>query len=111
VLGIVFATAAVWPNGLRTSGMGFSYGIGNLGKIIGPLGLALIVGSSDLVSPKATINALFSASLFLAFWYGQAGLMFLLLGFETKGRSPEEINRALDTPAGVALDPVRVPAH
>jgi hypothetical protein len=26
--------------------------------------------------------------------------MFLLLGFETKGRSIEEINRALDAPAG-----------
>jgi hypothetical protein len=37
--------------------------------------------------------------------------MFLLLGFETKGRSIEEINRALDAPAGVALDPVRVPAQ
>ena len=37
--------------------------------------------------------------------------MFLLLGFETKGRSIEEINRALDTPAGPALDPVRVPAR
>jgi putative MFS transporter len=64
--------------------MGFSYGIGNLGKIIGPLGLALIAGSSDLVSPKATIDALFPAFLFLAFWYGQAALMFLLLGFEPK---------------------------
>ena len=91
--------------------MGFSYGIGNLGKIIGPLGLALIAGSSDLVSPKATIDALFPAFLFLAFWYGQAGLMFLLLGFETKGRSIEDINRALDTPAGVVLDPVRVAAQ
>ena len=30
--------AEVWPNRLRASGMGFSYGIGNLGKIIGPLG-------------------------------------------------------------------------
>ena len=29
--------------------------------------------------------------------------MFLLLVFETKGRSIEEINRALDNPAGVAL--------
>ena len=45
--------AEVWPNRLRASGMGFSYGIGNLGKIIGPLGLALIVGSSNYVSPKA----------------------------------------------------------
>lgn len=103
--------AEVWPNRLRASGMGFSYGIGNLGKIIGPLELALIAGSSDLVSPKATIDALFPAFLFLAFWYGQAALMFLLLGFDTKGRSIEEINRTLDTPAGVALDRVRVPAQ
>jgi hypothetical protein len=35
----------------------------------------------------------------------------LLLGFETKGRSIEEINRALDTRAGVSLNPVRVPAQ
>ena len=39
----------MWPNRLRASGMGFSYGVGNLGKIIGPLGLTLIAGSSDLV--------------------------------------------------------------
>ena len=103
--------AEVWPARLRASGMGSTYGFGGLGKIIGPLGLALIAGSSDLVSPKATIDALFPAFLFLAFWYGQAALMFLLLGFETKGRSIEEINRALDTPAGVAFDPVRVPAQ
>src|SRR5215475_4715933 len=103
--------AEVWPNRLRASGMGFSYGIGNLGKIIGPLGLALIVGSSDYVSPKVVPSALFPALLFLAFWYAQSAVMFLLLGFETKGRSIEEINRALDTPAGVVLDPVRVPAQ
>jgi len=54
--------------------MGFSYGIGNLGKIIGPLGVALIVGSSNYVSPKITLEALFPALLFLAFWYGQTGL-------------------------------------
>jgi MFS transporter, putative metabolite:H+ symporter len=82
--------------------MGFSYGIGNLGKIIGPLGLALIVGSSDYVSPKVVPAALFPALLFFAFWYGQAALMFLVLGFETRGRSIEEINRALDTPEPAA---------
>jgi putative MFS transporter len=91
--------AEVWPNRLRASGMGFSYGIGNLGKIIGPLGLALIVGSSNYVSPKATLDAIFPALLFLAFWYAQAAFAFLLLGIETKGRSIEEINRALDSPA------------
>jgi MFS transporter, putative metabolite:H+ symporter len=81
--------------------MGFSYGIGNLGKIIGPLGLALIVGSSNYVSPKVTLDAIFPALLFLAFWYGQAGLVFWFIGFETKGRSIEEINRTLDEQAAV----------
>jgi len=101
--------AEVWPNRLRASGMGFSYGIGNLGKIIGPLGLALIVGSSNYVSPKATLDAIFPALLFLAFWYAQAAFAFLLLGIETKGRSIEEINRALDSPAP-APAPVRAAA-
>ena len=100
--------AEVWPNRLRASGMGFSYGIGNLGKIIGPLGLALIVGSSNYVAPKVTLDALFSALRFLAFWYGQAGLVFAFLGIETKGRSIEEIGRALDAPVTPA--PVRVAA-
>ena len=103
--------AEVWPNRLRASGMGFSYGIGNLGKIIGPLGLALIVGSSNYISPKVTLDAIFPALLFLAFWYGQAGLVFLFLGFETKGRSIEEIGSALDAPASSPLRaPIRAPA-
>jgi hypothetical protein len=33
--------------------------------------------------------------LFLAFWYGQAALVFLFFGIETKGRSIEEIDRTL----------------
>src|SRR5260370_2823274 len=51
--------AEVWPNRLRASGMGFCYGICNLGQIIGPLGLALVVGSSNYVSPKLTFDWLF----------------------------------------------------
>jgi hypothetical protein len=41
---------------------GFSYGIGNLSKAIGPLGLAMIVGSSNYASPKVTLDALFPPS-------------------------------------------------
>jgi MFS transporter, putative metabolite:H+ symporter len=100
--------AEVWPNRLRASGMGFSYGIGNLGKIFGPLGLALIIGSSNYVSPKATLDAIFPALLYLAFWYGQAALVFWFLAVETKGRSIEEIGSALDAPRAPA--PARVPA-
>jgi putative MFS transporter len=51
---------------LRANGMGSAYGFGSLGKIFGPLGLALIVGSSDVVSPKATIAAIDPAMLYLA---------------------------------------------
>jgi MFS transporter, putative metabolite:H+ symporter len=90
--------AEVWPARLRASGMGFGYGVGNLGKIIGPLGLALIAGASDYISPKATLGALGPALLFLAFWYAQAAVAFWLLGFETKGRSFEEIDAALASP-------------
>src|SRR6202047_2408810 len=88
--------AEVWPNRLRASGMGFRYGIGNLGKIIGPLGLALIVGSSEYVSPKVTVDAIFPALLFLAFWSGQAGSVFLLLADETNSRSLGEIGTGPD---------------
>jgi MFS transporter, putative metabolite:H+ symporter len=87
--------AEVWPARLRASGMGLGYGIGNLGKIIGPLGLALIAGTSDVINPKATIDAIFPAFLYLAFWYGQAAVAFWVLGMETKGRSFEEIDSVL----------------
>jgi putative MFS transporter len=56
-------SAEVWPSHLRATGMGSAYGFGSFGKIIGPLGLALIVGSSDVVSPKATIAAINPAML------------------------------------------------
>src|SRR5207244_12704474 len=45
---IVGAYAAeVWPSHLRTSGMGSAYGFGGIGKIIGPVRLALLVGSRN----------------------------------------------------------------
>ena len=90
--------AEVWPSRLRASGMGLGYGVGNLGKIIGPLGLALIIGSSNYVSPKATLDAVFPALLFLAFWYAFGACAFWLLGIETKGRSIEEIDGAFAKP-------------
>ena len=46
-------SAEIWPAHLRASGMGFGYGTGNIGKVIGPLGLALIVGTSNYVHPQA----------------------------------------------------------
>jgi putative MFS transporter len=101
-------SAEIWPAGLRTSGMGFGYGLGNLGKIIGPLGLALICGQSNFVSPKASLDFIVPALLFLAFWSALAGVAFLF-GIETKGRSIEEIDGHLT--AGARTKPILVKAE
>jgi putative MFS transporter len=79
--------------------MGLGYGVGNCGKIISPLGLALIVGGSNIIKPQASIEAMVPAMFFLAFWAALAAVAFWLLGIETKGRSIEEIDAALTRPA------------
>ena len=90
--------AEVWPVGLRASGMGLGYGVGNLGKIISPLGLALIVGGTNIIRPEASVDAMIPAMFFLAFWAALAAAAFVVLGIETKGRSIEEIDAALTRP-------------
>ena len=93
----------LWPSRLRGSGMGFVYGIGNLGKFIGPAGLALIAGSSNYVKPAATLEALVPGFLYFAFWYVLGALAFWFIGFETSRRSIDEIDRELTgEAAGVA---------
>jgi MFS transporter, putative metabolite:H+ symporter len=87
--------AEVWPAGLRASGMGLGYGVGNIGKIVSPLGLALIVGASNFVKPVPTLEGIIPAMYFLAFWAALAAFAFVFLGIETRGRSIEEIDAAL----------------
>ena len=70
--------------GARASGLGQT--ANGFGKIIGPLSLALIAGTSNLVSPQATAAAIFPAFLFLAACMGLVGLSFLVLGVETHGK-------------------------
>ncbi len=90
--------AEVWPADLRTSGMGSAYGFGGIGKIIGPLGLALIVGSSNVVTPQASVAAIVPAFIYLGAWFALAGAVYYFLGIETKGRSIEEIDDGLVKP-------------
>jgi putative MFS transporter len=73
----------VWPTRLRTTGMGASYGFGGIGKIIGPLGLAMIVGSSNMITPKATIDAIGPSFAYFTAWMILCGCAFLFFGFET----------------------------
>ena len=100
-------SAEVWPSTLRTSGMGSAYGFGGLGKVIGPLGLALIVGSSNVITPAASIAALIPAYVYLAAWFALAGIFYVAFGIETKGRSLEAIENALGQPTTNAA-PVKV---
>ena len=86
----------MWPARLRGSGMGFVYGVGNLGKFIGPAGLAFIAGSDNFVSPKATLDALIPGFNYFAFWYLLGAVAFWLIGMETRGRTIDEIESALD---------------
>ena len=71
--------------GARSSGLGQA--ANGVGKILGPLSLALIAGTGNLVSPKATEGAVLPAFLFLAFGMVLVGLSFSVLGVETHGRA------------------------
>jgi MFS transporter, putative metabolite:H+ symporter len=97
--------AEVWPSKLRASGMGLGYGFANLGKFIGPAGLALIAGSSNFVSPKATLDVLIPGMNFFAIWFLIGAFAAWFIGFETSGRTIEEIDDDLTAPA-----PVKAPA-
>ncbi len=88
--------AEVWPTKLRTTGMGSAYGFGGIGKIIGPLGLALIVGTSDIVTPKATLDAIVPSFMYFTAWLVLCGCAFLFFGFETGKQSIGAIDSELD---------------
>ncbi|MGA2992769.1 MAG: MFS transporter, partial [Candidatus Korobacteraceae bacterium] len=91
-------SAEVWPQRLRASGMGSAYGIGGLGRIFGPMVLALFAGTSNLVTPKATIAAIGPAYIFFAI----CGLMVAItysFGIETRNKSVAEIEKLLGVPA------------
>jgi len=87
----------VWPSRLRTTGMGFAYGIGGFGKVIGPLGLGMIVGSNNLVKPEASVTDLLPAFGYFAAWYALCGLAFMILGFETRAKNLELIDAEIES--------------
>src|SRR5690349_7099671 len=91
----------IWPARLRSSGMGMSYGIGNLGgKVLGPAGLAVIMGAGDIIKPAApNLVMLGPAFVYFASWYLLGVVGFWVFGPETKGRSLEEMDAELGAPA------------
>jgi putative MFS transporter len=69
--------------GARSSGLGQA--ANGVGKILGPLSLALIAGTGNIVSPHATAAAVMPAFIFLGFAMVCVGLSFAILGVETHG--------------------------
>ncbi|MGH7105159.1 MAG: MFS transporter [Acetobacteraceae bacterium] len=88
-------TSEIWPSRLRGRGSGVSYGAGSVGKIIGPLGLALVIGSSSVITPAATVGAIVPAFVYLAAMLLIAGATYLFIAHETRGRSLEELDRQI----------------
>ncbi|HWD57880.1 MAG TPA: MFS transporter [Stellaceae bacterium] len=70
--------------GARSSGLGQA--ANGVGKILGPLALALLAGSDNIIAPKATADAVFPAFVFLGVTMLVVALAFLFLGVETHGR-------------------------
>jgi putative MFS transporter len=99
--------AEIWPARLRSSGMGLSYGTGNLGgKVLGPFGLALIMGAGDIIKPAApNLVMLGPAFIYFASWYILGVVGFWAFGPETKGRTFEEMDSSLGRGATVAVRP------
>jgi MFS transporter, putative metabolite:H+ symporter len=79
-------SAELFPVRLSARGVGLAQAANGVGKIAGPLCLALIAGTSNLITPKATIEAVTPAFLFLAACGLAIGLAFTLFGVETHGR-------------------------
>lgn len=71
--------------GSRSSGLGQA--ANGVGKILGPLALALLAGSSNIIAPKATAEAIFPAFMFLAATMLAVALAYVFLGVETHGRA------------------------
>jgi MFS transporter, putative metabolite:H+ symporter len=82
-------SAEIFPVQLAARGVGLAQAANGIGKIAGPLCLALIAGATNLITPKATIDAVTPAFLFLAVCGLAIGLAFTLLGVETHGKPLE----------------------
>jgi putative MFS transporter len=88
-------TPEVFPTSLRTHGMGLAWAVSGLGRIIGPLVIALVAGTGDLVDPEATLDALAPSFLFLAAASLLVGIGFLLVRIEPHGTDLETLSAEL----------------
>ena len=84
--GISPYSAEVFPVRLAGHGAGVGQFGSAVGKITGPLALALIAGSNNLVAPKATGEAILPGFMFLTGCLVITFLAFTFFGIETRGK-------------------------
>lgn len=78
--------AELYPVRLSARAAGFSQLANGVGKIVGPLCLAVIAGADNYVTPKATVDAVTPAFLFLAVCGLAVGMAYSLLARPTTSR-------------------------
>jgi putative MFS transporter len=71
---------------LGARAVGLQQAANAIGKIVGPVILALIAGTSNLVTPQATADAVFPAFVLFAACSLLVGLCFTLIPIETHGK-------------------------
>src|SRR3981081_2467977 len=73
-------------------------------QMIGPVGLALMVGASDVITPNATLDAIVPSFMYFTAWMALCGCAFLFFGFETGKQSLTTIDAELEeVPADPAV--------
>ncbi|WP_321945176.1 MFS transporter [Paraburkholderia sp. J10-1] len=82
----------IWPTRLRGSGSGYAGLAGSVGKMIGPVGLAWVAGSNNMVMPSATLGVIVPAFQFLALCLLLCGVTYLFVGIEARGKTLESLD-------------------
>lgn len=83
----------IYPTSLRSHAMGLGQIANGLGKIVGPLALAVIAGTSNVVTPQATADAITPGLIFLGVFALLPALAFLFFP-ETRGKTLEDVHGA-----------------
>lgn len=95
-------SAEVFPVELLGRGTGLVQACNGIGKILGPLVLAVIAGAGNLVTPRATSDAILPVFLVLAGCAVVVGLCFTLVPVE-RVRTPLSMRAHEDAPTKLAL--------
>jgi putative MFS transporter len=86
----------MFPTDARAGGVGVAYGIGGIGKIVGPAVLVMISGAGTALTPQATGAAIGPAFWLFAAFTLIAAATYVWPAIETKGRSLAELDELLE---------------